>query len=358
MAKAPILLEIDDLAEDDLAEEFAELEDLASSEPDVAPLRNAAGDYQAEIASELSGQRLDQALVQCFPEFSRARLQRWVRDGQVQVDGVVVDKPRLAVTEGQILTLHAETEAEVGWQAQDIPLEVVHADASILVINKPAGIVVHPAAGNHDGTLVNALLHYDPALAEVPRAGIVHRLDKDTSGLLVVARTLQAQASLVRQLQARTVSREYLALVQGMLVAGGTVDAPLGRHPVDRKRMAVVGNGREAITHYRVNTRYRVHTLIDVKLETGRTHQIRVHMAHVGHPLVGDPVYGGRARLPKQATPELVDALQGFRRQALHARRLELEHPESGEWLSWEAPIPEDFAALLTLLQADLQAHS
>jgi 23S rRNA pseudouridine1911/1915/1917 synthase len=253
--------------------------------------------------------------------------------------------------------LQAETEVEVGWQAQDLPLDVVYADASILVINKPAGIVVHPAAGNQDGTLVNALLHYDPSLAEVPRAGIVHRLDKDTSGLLVVARTLQAQASLVRQLQARTVFREYVALVQGVLVAGGSVDAPLGRHPVDRKRMAVVGNGREAITHYRVNTRYRAHTLIDVKLETGRTHQIRVHMAHVGNPLVGDPVYGGRARLPKQATPELVAALQGFRRQALHARRLELEHPESGEWLGWEVPIPADFLDLLTLLEADIEAH-
>jgi 23S rRNA pseudouridine1911/1915/1917 synthase len=329
MAEAPILLEIDDLAEA----------------------------YRAEIPAELSGQRLDQALAQCFPEFSRARLQRWVRDGQVQVDGVVADKPRLAVAEGQVVTLQAETEAEVGWQAQDLPLEVVHADASILVINKPAGVVVHPAAGNPDGTLVNALLHYDPALAEVPRAGIVHRLDKDTSGLLVVARTLQAQASLVRQLQARTVSREYLALVQGVLVAGGTVDAPLGRHPVDRKRMAVVSNGREAITHYRVNTRYRAHTLLDVKLETGRTHQIRVHMAHAGHPLVGDPVYGGRARLPKQAASELVAALQGFRRQALHARRLELEHPGSGEWLSWEVPMPADFIDLLALLEADVEVH-
>jgi 23S rRNA pseudouridine1911/1915/1917 synthase len=329
MAEAPILLEIDDLAES----------------------------YRAEIPAELAGQRLDQALAQCFPGFSRARLQRWVRDGQVQVDGVIADKPRLAVAQGQVLTLQAETEAEVSWQAQDLPLEVVHADASILVVNKPAGVVVHPAAGNPDGTLVNALLHYDPSLAEVPRAGIVHRLDKDTSGLLVVARTLQAQASLVRQLQARSVSREYLALVQGVLVAGGTVDAPLGRHSVDRKRMAVVGNGREAITHYRVNTRYRTHTLLNVKLETGRTHQIRVHMAHAGHPLVGDPVYGGRARLPKKATPELVHALQGFRRQALHARRLELEHPESGEWLSWEVPMPEDFLDLLALLEADAEAH-
>ncbi len=314
--------------------------------------------YRAEVSAEQAGQRLDQVLAQCFPEFSRARLQRWTRDGQVRLDDQVVDRPRLMVGAGQQIELQAEAATEVSWQAQALPLDVVYADASLLVINKPAGMVVHPAAGNPDGTLVNALLHYDPALAEVPRAGIVHRLDKDTSGLLVVARTLQAQAALVRQLQARTVSREYVALVHGVLGAGGTVDAPLGRHAVDRKRMAVVNNGREAITHYRVHTRYRSHTLLHVKLETGRTHQIRVHMAHVGYPLVGDPAYGGRARLPKKAAPELVAGLQGFRRQALHARRLELEHPENSEWMVWEVPLPDDLQALLALLEDDVRLHS
>jgi 23S rRNA pseudouridine1911/1915/1917 synthase len=234
---------------------------------------------------------------------------------------------------------------------QDIPLDIRYQDDQLLVINKPAGLVVHPAAGNPDGTLQNALLHYDPALASLPRAGIVHRLDKDTSGLMVVARSLAAHKSLVEQLQARSVHREYLALVQGQVTAGGSVDAPVGRHPRDRLRMAVVPSGKPALTHYRVLERFPAHTLLLVRLETGRTHQIRVHMASIHHPLVGDPLYGGRARVPRGASDGLRDALSDFRRQALHARRLELRHPATGEAVAWEAEMPADFAGLLDALR-------
>lgn len=312
--------------------------------------------FTATVPDELAGQRLDQALAQLFPDFSRARLQQWIKAGQVKVDGQL-RKAKEKLHGGEFIELTATAEEEVSWKPQPIPLNLVYEDESILVINKPAGLVVHPATGNPDGTLVNALLNHAPELSEVPRAGIVHRLDKDTSGLLVVARTLKSQKALVDLLQARVMKREYQAVACGVLTAGGTVDAPMGRHPVDRKRMAVVHSGKEAVTHYRVIERYRAHSHIRVNLETGRTHQIRVHMAHLRHPLVGDPVYGGRLRLPPGCSEELQTFLRRFKRQALHAARLGLVHPNSGEEMSWEAPLPDDMIELLRVLAADTAAY-
>jgi 23S rRNA pseudouridine1911/1915/1917 synthase len=243
------------------------------------------------------------------------------------------------------------------WEPEPIDLDIVYEDEAILVINKPAGLVVHPASGNWQGTLLNALLHHDASLDTVPRAGIVHRLDKETSGLLVVARTLEAQTSLVEQLQERSLTREYDAVINGVLTGGGKVDAPIGRHPVDRKRMAVVGNGKPAVTHYRVAERFRAHTHIKVKLETGRTHQIRVHMAYLKHPLIGDPVYGGRLRMPPASGEMMQQMLRRFPRQALHASRLGLLHPVSGEYMEWEMPLPEDMVQLLEVLRQDVVEH-
>ncbi|MDT8387680.1 MAG: 23S rRNA pseudouridine(1911/1915/1917) synthase RluD [Thiogranum sp.] len=303
-----------------------------------------------QVPETLAGRRLDQALAELFPEYSRSRLQQWIRSGSVLLDDrSVTSKQR--VSGGENIEIHARLEAQGEVLAQDIPLQVCFEDEHLLVLNKPAGLVVHPAAGNANGTLQNALLHYDPELAAVPRAGIVHRLDKETSGLMVVARTLIAHNSLVAQLQARSMGREYLALTQGVLTAGGTVDAPIGRHPRDRLRMAVVTSGKPAVTHYRVLERFAAHTLTQVRLETGRTHQIRVHMAHIHYPLVGDPVYGGRHRTPRGASPALRDVLQNFQRQALHAVRLQLEHPVTAEPLSWEADISSDFNELLNILR-------
>lgn len=296
--------------------------------------------------------RLDQAAAQLFTGFSRERLKGWIEDGRLLVNGAV-RRPKDRVVEGEELVLDAEPAIETSAGAEDIPLNILYEDEDLLVIDKPAGLVVHPGAGNPAGTLLNALLHHCPALVGIPRAGIVHRLDKDTSGLLVVAKTLLAQVSLVDQLKDKTVHREYEAVVWGVLTSGATVDAPIGRHPQDRLRMAVVQNGKPAVTHYRVIKRFRAHTHVRVMLETGRTHQIRVHMAHTGHPLAGDPVYGGRARSPKGATQELLEALRAFPRQALHARRLSLVHPVTGNTLSWESPLPADFVGLLQVLTQD-----
>ncbi|MDD3517086.1 MAG: 23S rRNA pseudouridine(1911/1915/1917) synthase RluD [Chromatiales bacterium] len=306
---------------------------------------------EGTIPAEAAGQRVDQALALLFPEHSRSRIQQWIQAGQVRVGGL---RPRAKdrVLGGETAVIDAVVEVTQDDRPQDIPLAIVHEDGQIIVIDKPPGLVVHPAVGNREGTLVNALLHHAPELARLPRAGIVHRLDKDTSGLLVVARTLEAHTDLVRQLQARTVHREYLTLVQGVLVAGGTIEGDIGRHHQDRKRMAVVDEGKPAVTHYRVEARYRAHTLLRVQLETGRTHQIRVHMAHIRHPVVGDPVYG-RLRIPAGAGTALVEALRGFRRQALHAARLGLIHPGSGEEVWFEAPLPEDMAALITAMAVD-----
>ncbi|HFD87310.1 MAG TPA: 23S rRNA pseudouridine(1911/1915/1917) synthase RluD [Gammaproteobacteria bacterium] len=299
----------------------------------------------------LVGLRLDKALSELFPEYSRGRLQRWLKEGAILVDG---QSPRARdKTKGgeSIELVKPEETGEQGFVPEPVPLEVVHEDDALLIINKPAGLVVHPAVGNWSGTLMNGLLHRYPGIGEVPRAGIVHRLDKETSGLMVVAKTLEAHHFLVASLQRRDISREYLALVEGCFVSGGTVDEPIGRHPVDRKKMAVVRNGKPAVTHYRLRQRYLAHTLLDVKLETGRTHQIRVHMAHLRHPIVGDPVYGGRKRIPKGLDEATISVLAGFPRQALHARRLGLEHPVSHELMSWEAPVPEDMQALLDVLE-------
>jgi 23S rRNA pseudouridine1911/1915/1917 synthase len=308
------------------------------------------------IPDTMRGRRLDQALAELVQDYSRSRLQQWIRAGQVSLDERI-PQVRERLHGGETVSIDATIEPETRSGPEDIPLQLVHADADLLVINKPAGLVVHPAAGNPAGTLLNALLHYDPALAGLPRAGIVHRLDKATSGLLVIARNLTAHKYLVDALQARLVKREYLAVVQTVLTAGGSIDAPIGRHPVDRKRMAVVPGGKDSLTHYRVEERYRAHTLVRVQLETGRTHQIRVHMAHQHIPIVGDPVYGGRLRLPPGASSELQEQLAGLRRQALHAARLSLTHPSSGETVSWSAPLPNDMMRLIEALRADLQQH-
>jgi 23S rRNA pseudouridine1911/1915/1917 synthase len=304
----------------------------------------------AEISPSLAGLRLDQAMVELFPEFSRSRLQTWIKAGQALVDGSALT-PKHKVLGGERVELRVEVETETACEGEDIPLDIVYEDEALLIVNKTAGLVVHPAAGHRDGTLQNALLHHAPELAGVPRAGLVHRIDKDTSGLLMVAKTLQAQKSLVDQLQARSIQREYVALVQGALTAGGTVDEPIGRHPVDRQRFAVRPEGKPSVTHYRVAERFEGSTLLRVKLETGRTHQIRVHMAHIHHPLVGDPVYGGRQQLPSRGAPELAAVLRAFRRQALHAEKLGLRHPLTGEYREWGADVPEDLRHLLDALR-------
>lgn len=310
------------------------------------------------VPAALAGRRLDQAAAALFPEYSRTRLQHWIREGELRVNGVP-SQPRASVAAGDTLCLQAETEVEGDWQPADIALPIRYEDADILVIDKPAGLVMHPAAGHRDDTLLNGLLSHCPALAEVPRAGIVHRLDRDTTGLLVVAKTIAAQTRLVKAIQKREVRREYLAVVNGVVLSGGTVDKPIGRHPKDRQRMAVLSaGGKAAVTHYRVRERYRAHTLLRVLLETGRTHQIRVHMAAIGHPIVGDPVYGGRPRLPRDAGSELSEALRGFRRQALHAWRLVFAHPGDGHGMEFESPVPADMQALVAALKRDAREHA
>lgn len=307
----------------------------------------------ATVPAELDGERLDQAAAKLFAAYSRSRLQTWIRGGQLLVDGVRC-RPRDRVPAGALLEVAADPVEEVSWRAQPIELNIIYEDASILVLDKPAGLVVHPAAGHAEGTLVNALLAHAPELAQLPRGGIVHRLDMETSGIMVVARSLAAHHNLVAQLQARTVHREYCAVCIGAMTGGGTVDAPIGRHPRQRKKMAVLtSGGKHAVTHYRVARRFGHHTCITVNLETGRTHQIRVHMAHRHYPLVGDPVYGGRPRIPKGASAELVEALRGFPRQALHARALGLIHPESGQQLAFQSPIPADLQGLLDVLERE-----
>lgn len=310
-------------------------------------------ELSAIVPPELNGERLDQVAARLFPDYSRSRLQAWIKKGELLVGGQS-QRPRDKVSSGAQLEVNAELVQEVSWQAEAIDLDIIYEDASILVLNKPAGLVVHPAAGHADGTLVNALLGYAPDLAQLPRAGIVHRLDMDTSGVMVVARTLAAHHNLVAQLQARTVKREYCAVCIGVMTGGATIDAPMGRHPKHRKKMAVLSfGGKSAITHYRVAQRFGHHTRITVNLETGRTHQIRVHMAHRKYPLIGDPLYGGRPRIPKGASDELISALRKFPRQALHAQALGLIHPDSGEQVRFECPLPADMVELLELLQRE-----
>jgi 23S rRNA pseudouridine1911/1915/1917 synthase len=311
------------------------------------------------VPTALNNERFDVVAAKLFAEFSRSKLQSWIKSGEILVDGKKY-KAKDKLYEGQTLSLDVllavSSEQPL---AEAIDLDIVYEDDSLLVINKPVGLVVHPGAGNSQHTLMNGLLHYLPELEHVPRAGIVHRLDKDTSGLMVVAKNLQAHHSLVAQLQERSVSRQYYALVQGVITAGGTVDEPIGRHSTHRLKQAVVNfGGKEAITHYRVVEKYRAHTLVRCQLETGRTHQIRVHMAHIRFPLLGDKLYAGRPKIPKASSKVMIDTLQQFPRQALHAFKLGLLHPEDGEYCEWEIDMAQDIAELINVLKADLRQHN
>lgn len=298
--------------------------------------------------------RLDQVLAELFSDYSRSKLQTWLKAGRVIVDGAQL-KAKDKVEGGESIELDAEAEVVLECEAEAIPLDIVYEDESLLIINKPAGLVVHPAVGNWTGTLQNALLNHVPSLETLPRAGIVHRIDKETSGMLMVAKTLPAHNSLVKQLQERSIEREYLAITKGRIIAGATIDEPIGRHPTDRKRYSVRQMGKDAVTHYRVVERFARHTLIRVKLETGRTHQIRVHMAYVHFPLVGDPVYGGRFQLPPDCSEQLEIELRAFKRQALHAEKLGLLHPETQEYCEWIQPLPDDMIRLLAALRDNEQ---
>lgn len=309
---------------------------------------------EAEFVIEmpLSGNRLDQALVELMPDYSRSRLQQWIKQGAVLVNGAQL-KPKEKVKVNDLIEVNAELEAQGEWLPEPVEFPIVYEDEDIIIINKPAGLVVHPGAGNYSGTLVNGLLHARPDSVTVPRAGIVHRLDKETSGLMVVAKTLQAHAHIVDQLQTRRMGREYEALVSGVMTGGGTVDEPIARHNRDRKKMTVTPFGKQAVTHYRLIKKFANHTHIRVKLETGRTHQIRVHMAHINHALVGDPVYAGRAKIPAGISDSLKTILRGFPRQALHAKQLTLIHPRTEEEMSWEVDLPDDMQTLLGDIAAE-----
>ena len=302
------------------------------------------------IPDRLIGQRIDAAIAKMLPDYSRSKITAWVRSGGALINDKTF-KPKEKVLGGEIVALTIKQEKTNDWQAEDIPLEIVFEDDDIIVVNKPVGLVTHPGAGNWTGTLANALLYFDPNLANLDRVGIVHRLDKNTSGLMVVARSELAQKNLVEQLQTHSVSREYSAIVYGHMISGGTVDEPIGRDPKDRIKQAVVEDGKDAVTHYRVIDRFAHHTHVKAILETGRTHQIRVHMSYIDHPLIADPMYGGKIRFPKKADEQLKNVLKGFKRQALHAKKLTLTHPISGEEMSWKAPLPQDLQDLLKALQ-------
>ncbi|MCP4077644.1 MAG: 23S rRNA pseudouridine(1911/1915/1917) synthase RluD [Gammaproteobacteria bacterium] len=307
---------------------------------------------QLTINEQTSGLRLDQALCAFLPEYSRSKIQDWIKQGFIQLNETI-PKPKVKVYVGDVLQLDIPPTTKTYDKPEQVEFDIVFQDEHLFVVNKPAGLVVHPAAGHASGTLLNGLLYIDPALEQLPRAGIVHRLDKDTTGVMVVARTLEAHTSLVDALQLRDIKREYIAITQGVVTAGRTVDEPIGRHPVDRKRMAVQENGKDAVTHFTVREKYRSHSLIDVRLETGRTHQIRVHLAHLRYPLLGDPVYGGRLAIPKGVSAELEQLIRNFKRQALHAFRLSFAHPISAEPLSFEAGLPEDMTQLIDALRQD-----
>jgi 23S rRNA pseudouridine1911/1915/1917 synthase len=304
------------------------------------------------IPESLSGFRLDQALAKLLP-YSRAQIQEWIKDQSVTLNAEV-PKIRTLVIGGEQVVINAHLKSQANWTAQDIKLDIIYEDDALMIINKPPGLVVHPASGNHDGTLLNAILHHCPASASLPRAGILHRLDKDTSGLLVVAKTLRALNHIGLQLKKRSLKRIYHAIVYGVMISGGTVKSSIGRHPMQRKRMAVTDSGKPSVTHYRVVERYRAHTRIKVQLETGRTHQIRVHMAHINYPVLGDPTYGGRLIIPKCATATLVESIRGLKRQALHAYELGLIHPVTLEEMHWRAPLPQDMVNIIQALRDDL----
>jgi 23S rRNA pseudouridine1911/1915/1917 synthase len=331
-----------------MAREYSESTGSPSDSADCGEFRK----HSLVLPGDATGLRLDQALARALPQYSRARLQGWIEAGAILVDGQRL-RAKDKVLGGEQVEVAARLEPDVRVMPEAQPLVVVHQDRALFVINKPAGMVVHPGAGNPRRTLQNALLALDPKLALVPRAGLVHRLDKDTSGLLVVARTLEAHSRLVAALAERKIERIYFAICNGAMTGGGTVEAPIGRHRTQRTRMAVRNDGREAVTHYRIVKRYRDHTLLRVQLETGRTHQIRVHLAHIGYPIVGDPVYGGRRRLPAGCSAALTAALNAVPRQALHAARLALAHPMTGRAMVWEAPLPDDLARLVSALDQD-----
>lgn len=310
-----------------------------------------------QVPESYLGLRLDQAIAQLFPAYSRSRLKTWIEAGQVKVNGKVVTKPKEKMMGDELIEIDAEIEAEVWHQPEKIALDKAYEDEHILIINKPRDLVVHPGAGNPSGTLLNALLYDYPQLQNVPRAGIVHRLDKDTTGLMVVAKTIEAQTRLVESLQLREITREYEAIAMGIITAGGTIDEPIARHATKRTHMAVFPTGKPAVTHYRVMEKYRQHTRLRLRLETGRTHQIRVHMAYKAHPLVGDPLYGGRERLPKGASEDFQQQLRHFDRQALHATMLRLFHPITGEQMEFHAPLPDDMQQLVKAFQEDTKTH-
>jgi 23S rRNA pseudouridine1911/1915/1917 synthase len=314
-------------------------------------------ELKKQVQPSQLGQRLDQAIAELFTEYSRSRHKEWLLAGHVQVDGEVTTKPRQKVMGGEEIVIQAELEDEERWEAQDIPLDIVYEDDDLLVINKPRDLVVHPGAGTPDGTVLNALLFHYPDIAEVPRAGIVHRLDKDTTGLMVVAKNVPTQTRLVRALQKRKITREYEAIAIGKMTAGGMIEKPIGRHPQKRVLMAVNEMGKPAVTHYRVAEHFREHTRIRLRLETGRTHQIRVHMAYLQHPLLGDIAYGGRARIPKGASEELTAKIRGFDRQALHAVMLRFDHPSHGESMEFHAPVPDDMIDIAEALRVDTKEH-
>ena len=309
----------------------------------------------ATVSESQLGQRLDQTLAELFPDYSRSRIKEWILDRRVTVDGVMVDTPKEKVLGGELVAIDAEIEEAQRWEPQNLPLDIVYEDEDIIVINKPRDFVVHPGAGNPDGTVLNALLHHYPAIMDVPRAGIVHRLDKDTTGLMVVAKTVPAQTHLVDSLQRREITREYEAVAIGNMTAGGTVEQPISRHSTKRTHMAVHPMGKPAVTHYRIMEHFRAHTRLRLRLETGRTHQIRVHMSHISHPLVGDPLYGGRPRPPKGASEAFITTLRGFDRQALHATMLRLYHPISGIEMEFHAALPQDMVDLIAALKADTE---
>lgn len=311
----------------------------------------------AEVQPEQMGQRLDQTLAELFPEYSRSRLKTWIEADLVKLNNRITNIPREKVFGGERIEIIVEVEDETRFEAENIPLNIVYEDDDIIVINKPKDLVVHPGAGNPNGTVLNALLYHYPPISEVPRAGIVHRLDKDTTGLMVVAKTIPAQTKLVRDLQKRKITREYEAVASGIMTKGGTVDQPMARHATKRTLMAVHPMGKPAVTHYRIMENYRNYTRLRLRLETGRTHQIRVHMAHIAHPLLGDQTYGGRPRPPKNASEDFMEVLRNFKRQALHAVMLRLSHPITGEMMEWYAPLPDDFVELLNALKADYLEH-
>ncbi len=305
--------------------------------------------FQIIIPNRMKSERLDVAIAEMLPDYSRSKITSWIKSGDALIGGRIF-KPKDKVNGGEIIFLTTKQKQNNKWLAEDIPLNIVFEDEDIIVVNKEYGLVTHPGAGNWSGTLANALLHYDSSLSKLDRAGIVHRLDKNTSGLMVIARNEKSQKKLVEQLQTHSVAREYSAIVYGHMIAGGLINEPIGRDPKDRIRQAILSSGKNAITHYRVIDRFRNHTHVKAILETGRTHQIRVHLSHIGHPLVGDPMYGGRVRFPKKASDQLKKELLSFKRQALHSKKLTINHPSSGEKLTWRATLPDDILKILDTL--------